>query len=154
MKRTFLAVFLSLLSFAVFAKEMNVIEITNMRTQDIRSQVVQNWLNTTGKFPIVNNYDDGSQYYNYYNEGVTVLFVKHKLNVVFVYAEGIEDHRQFNGLMPYGLKMSMAKKEIDQILGKPDPNTKDGTTDYSKKYVGVKYDGTGSDARPNVIQFY
>ena len=133
---------------------MNVAEIMKMRAQDIRSQSVQSWLNTTGRFPIVHNYDDGYQYYNYYSDGVTVLFIKGKLNVVFVYAEGVEDHRQFNGQMPYGLKMSMTRKEIEKILGKPESETENGVINYPKKYVGIQYDDSGPDARPNSIQFY
>ena len=133
---------------------MNVAEIMKMRAQDIRSQSVQSWLNTTGRFPIVHNYDYGYQYYNYFSDGVTVLFIKGKLNVVFVYAEGVEDHRQFNGQMPYGLKMSMTRKEIEKILGKPESETENGVINYAKKYVGIQYDDSGPDARPNSIQFY
>jgi len=154
LKKIIFTILLLLLASISFAKDMNVVEIMKMRAQDIRSQSVQSWLNTTGRFPIIHNYDSGYQYYNYYSEGVTVLFVKGKLNVVFVYAEGIEDHRQFNGQMPYGLKMSMTKKEIERILGNPEGETENGVMNYTKKYVGIQYDDSGPDARPNSIQFY
>ena len=153
-KRIIFTILFLLFASISFAKDMNVIEIMKMRAQDIRSQSVQSWLSTTGRFPIIHNYDSGYQYYNYYSEGVTVLFVKGKLNVVFVYAEGIEDHRQFNGQMPYGLKMSMTKKEIEKILGNPEDLTENGVMNYTKKYVGIQYDDSGPDARPNSIQFY
>jgi hypothetical protein len=154
MKRIILVVYLSLVSFVVFAKDINVVEIMKMRTHDIRSQSVQSWLRTIGRFPIVSNYDGGSQYYTYYNEGVSILFKNGILKSSFAYAEGVADHRQYNGPLPYGLKMTMRKNEIEKILGKSEAELVDGKTNYPKKYIAIEYDDIGLDARPNVITLY
>lgn len=154
LKKIIFTILLLLVASISYAKDLNVVEIIKMRTQDIRSQSVQSWLSTIGRFPIIDTYDGGSQYYIYYNEGVSILFKNGKLTSVFVYAEGIANYRQYNGPLPYGLKISMRKEEIEKILGKPESETENGVINYAKKYVGIQYDDSGPDARLNSIQFY
>jgi hypothetical protein len=42
------------------------------------------------------------------------------LSTVFLYSEGVEDHRQFQGDLPAGLEFSMSREEVNRKLGRPE----------------------------------
>lgn len=42
------------------------------------------------------------------------------LSAIFFFSEGIQGHRQFQGLLPYGLSFGMKRDEVRKMLGAPE----------------------------------
>jgi hypothetical protein len=111
---------------------------------DINSSKMKTWLSSQGTPEFSNGY------YNFKSDGVSLVFNDaHILTAMFLYAEGADGFRQYQGNLPYGLSFQSSRKEIESILGAPDRSGGEGVinywTHYNSKGIGIEYNTKQTD---------
>jgi len=116
---------------------------------DVNSPGMRAWLSILdtpeiSKFP-------STYFYSFKPEGILLGFTKQdKLEVIFLYSEGEQDYRQYQGELPYGLSFRNSRREVESILGSPDDSGAGNEynyawTEYSSKGIRIHYNTKRSD---------
>jgi len=130
----------------------NFAALSSMLGKSINNAQVKVWLSELGACTeaLVDRFGD-SYYYNFKSEGISLRFDNQddELTTVFLYSEGADRFRQYQGDLPFGLSFQLTRKEIESILGAPDESGGDGVIDYwttyRSKHIGITYDGKRTD---------
>jgi len=112
-----------------------------MLGKNVQSVEVKTWLEKVGASPEIDKFDD-CYYYSFKATGVSLSFDKATdvLTSIFLYSEGADEFRQYQGDLPFGLSFQMTRKEIESALGRPDESGGDGVINF---WVGYKSEGIG-----------
>jgi hypothetical protein len=134
-------------------------ELHKLIGQSIKSENVKNILSQFGDEPeiLINNLD-GGYYYIYKPAGIDFMFDDSEtVSAIFLFAEGADDHNQFQGKLPYDLKFSDAREVVEKKLGLPD-NTEGGGglniwSNWEKPGIRIGYKGYDQDDQSNQIHY-
>jgi hypothetical protein len=102
------------------AEPTNVSKLFNLLGQDIRDKDAQEYLGSLNAKPEITqqNFVLKCTYYNYKDFGFSIVFNKHGTVIsLLLFAEGSENNRQFQGLLPYGIRFSMTREQVEKKLG-------------------------------------
>lgn len=119
---------LNLLLLNCSVKSQN--KLNDLIGQDINSKVVQVFLNQLGENYTVKRFNN-IYYYIYNSKGIDIVFTENDiLQSIFLYSESSSDHRQYQDELPYNLKFTDTRKEVENKIGLPDKNGGDGYINY------------------------
>lgn len=97
---------------------------------DINSKHFQTYLNKLESEPKISKYDD-SYYYVFNTKGIDFLFSNtDTITSVFLYSEGSDENRQFQGKTPYNIQFTDTRRDVEQKLGPPDKNGGGGVISF------------------------
>ena len=130
----------------------NFAALSSMLGKSINNAQVKTWLSELGACTeaIIDRFSD-SYYYNFKSEGISLRFNNRddELTTVFLYSEGADRFRKYQGVLPFGLSFQLTRKEVESILGPPEESGGDGIIDfwtsYRSKRIGITYDGKRTD---------
>lgn len=130
----------------------NFAALSSMLGKSVNNAQVKAWLSELGACTegLVDRFSD-SYYYNFKSEGISLRFDNRddELTTIFLYSEGADRFRQYQGDLPFGLSFQLTRKEIESILGPPDESGGNGVIDYwtsyRSKHIGITYDGKRTD---------
>jgi hypothetical protein len=137
---------------AAVATTHNFAALSSMLGKSINNQQVKTWLSELGACTeaLIDRFND-SYYYNFKSEGISLRFDNRddELTTIFLYSEGADRFRQYQGDLPFGLSFQLTRKEVESILGPPEESGGDGVIDfwtsYRSKRIGITYDGKRTD---------
>jgi hypothetical protein len=69
-------------------------------------------------------------FYSWKSKGLSLSFVSGKLEVVFMYAEGADGFKQYQGELPAKLSFTDTRSEVEKKLGKPEVSGGDGVIPF------------------------
>lgn len=64
-----------------------------------------------------------STYLNFQSQGLSLLFVNGILDGVFLYRDGVDGFKEYQGPLPYGISLSLNNVQIVKLLGEPKKKT-------------------------------
>ncbi len=115
-------IFAPIIILTIFGFATQEEDLQSLIGLEINSKSFQIYLNKLKTEPEISKYDD-SYYYTFMTKGVEFLFTKSDtISAVFLYSEGSEGHRQFQGKIPYNIQLTDTRRIIEQKLGSPDKN--------------------------------
>lgn len=118
------------LPLTAFALQKDTNRLLSMIGKDIRGAEIQEWLSEVEDSPEISRFDDVF-FYSYKRYGISLRFdVEEKLSGIFLYSEGADDYRQYQGELPFKLSFTLTRKEIEDILGKPNKSGGRGNIKY------------------------
>jgi S1-C subfamily serine protease len=137
---------------AAVATTHNFAALSSMLGKSMNNPQVKTWLSELGVCTeaLIDRFND-SYYYNFKSEGISLRFDNRddELTTIFLYSEGADRFRQYQGDLPFGLSFQLTRKEVESILGPPEESGGDGVIDfwtsYRSKRIGVTYDGKRTD---------
>ena len=123
--------------------------LSSMLGKNIRGDEIQKWLSEIGDSPEIDKYDD-CFYYSFKQKGVSLRFdTTEALTTVFLYSEGADGFRQYQGELPFKLSFVLSRKEIESFLGKPDKSGGEGVinywVNYTSKGISLTYNSKQTD---------
>lgn len=105
----------------------DVSRLISLIGKDKRRKEVQEFLDGFGSTPEVDKFKgdtrpDGSkgspcEYYSYKDKGISIRIAGGVITSIFLYYEGADGFHQYHGLLPYGLRFMMNRKEIENKIG-------------------------------------
>ena len=143
-----LAVILMLL-FTGCGQKNDTVFLSSMIGKNIRGDEIQGWLSKVEDTPEIGKYDD-SFYYSFKQKGVSLRFdTTETLTNIFLYSEGADGYRQYQGKLPYNLSFLLNRQEIENMLDKPEKSGGEGVINYwvvyTSKGVGITYNTKQTD---------
>lgn len=122
---------------------------SSMVGKNIKGDEIQKWLSKVGDSPKIEKFDD-SFYYSFKQKGISLRFdTTEKLTTVFLYSEGADGFRQYQGELPFKLSFLLSRNEIESIMGKPDKSGGKGVINYWVSYpskgIGITYNSKQTD---------
>jgi len=127
-----------------------------MLGKSINHEQVKTWLSELSACTeaLIDRFDD-SYYYNFKSEGISLRFDNRddELTTIFLYSEGTDRFRQYQGDLPSGLSFQLTRKEVESILGPPGKSGGGGGSygwdnywaEYRSKRIRITYDGNRAD---------
>jgi len=117
--------------------------IFSLTGENIRGEKFQKWLNTINTPAEISRHSD-SYYYSFKSKGISLRFNSDDiLTTVFLYSEGADGFRQFQGKLPFGLTFLDKRKDIEKLLGYPEKMGGNGVikfwVGYPSKALGITY---------------
>jgi hypothetical protein len=97
---------------------------------------MRNWLSTLGESPKVSKFDySRASYYEFKKHGLAFrLDGDEMVTSFFLYAEGVDGYREYQGRLPRGLSFSHTRQQIESLLGKPSKFGGAGISNYWANY--------------------
>lgn len=123
--------------------------------KNIRSTEAQKILNQFDEPPETMRFDE-TYYYIYKQSGVDIrIDSEDTIKAFFLYGEGTDGHRQYMGDLPYSLKFTDTRKDIELKLGPPDKNGGSTTLSYRSSWdklgISVTYKYADPGRMDNVV---
>lgn len=136
MKRQ-LTLLIFLISFGC-GKQIN--ELQDIIGLDIKSKSFQAFLSKLEVAPEISRYDD-SYFYVFKTKGIDINFNNsNTVKAVFLFTEGADEHKQYQGIIPYDIQFTDTRKDIEQKLGPPNMNGGNGVLNFYSSWnkKGIK----------------
>jgi hypothetical protein len=142
---------LALASLAIAAQSGAAIsgaELSSLLGQQSDSVEMKAFVAKLGTTPEVQKFND-RYYYSFKSQGISLCFDKitNALLTIFLYSEGVDNYRQFQGELPFGLSFKSTPKELEAILGVPYYNSRSAPCgslgyyyDYKSKGLQITFD--------------
>jgi len=106
--------------------------------KDIRGQEFQKFLSVYGTGTILRLQNLGTYYYSYKDKGLSLLFnYKDTLQAIFYYSEGVDNYRQYQGILPKGVTFLDTRGVVEKKLGYPDGFGNYDASSYWTKYKRI-----------------
>ncbi|MDO9584415.1 MAG: DUF6392 family protein [Desulfomicrobium sp.] len=124
--------------------------LSSMLDKNIRGIEIQKWLTIVEESPEISRHDDVF-FYSFKKKGISLRFDNktETLTTIFLYSEGANDYRQYQGELPFKLSFVLSRKEIESILGKPEKSGGEGVINYWVYYpsngIGITYNSKHID---------
>jgi len=141
---------------AALSTTHNFAALSSMLGKSINHEQVKTWLSELSACTeaLIDRFDD-SYYYNFKSEGISLRFDNRddELTTIFLYSEGTDRFRQYQGDLPSGLSFQLTRKEVESILGPPGKSGGGGGSygwdnywaEYRSKRIRITYDGNRAD---------
>lgn len=123
---------------------------------DIRSKEAQAFLKNLNSEPKISKFPEvtyqgkrepASSYYDYIDRGISIrLDARGLITTIFLYAEGSDKFRQYQGSLPNGIDFSMTRKSVEAVLGRSPSIAGGGDTplnlrvSYAAKKIAIIYE--------------
>lgn len=146
-------VFLILISLVSCKKENDKLE--NLIGKDINSKEFQNYINTLDESPKISRHLD-RYFYIFKDIGIDFSFTEtDTIQAIFLYSEGADDRRQFNGQLPFGISFGDTRKIVERKIGPPDENNGNDIINFystwNDKNISISYKSKDSQDMNNKI---
>jgi hypothetical protein len=154
MKQQFLiSISLTLLAlpFVGCEKKVTTEDLSNVLGENIRGQEIQTILSSLGEKPEIKRFKEIPKspykenfYYLYEDKGISLRFDDMgNLSAIFLYSEGADGYRQYQGKLPKGLAFQDIRKDIEEKLGSPEKSGGGGVIRFWSQYpnigIGIGY---------------
>lgn len=98
---------------------------------NINDKKFQSFLNKLDQQPEILKFND-SFFYVFKTKGIDFKILKpsNKIDVIYLFSEGSDKHRQYQGVLPYSLEFTDTRKTVEKKLGPADVNYADGVSNF------------------------
>ena len=130
-------------------------ELNELLGKEINSESIQSFLNKLDATPEITRFDD-VYYYTYLSKGVDLRFSsKDSLEAIFLFSESADNHRQFQGKIPFDIELNSTRFEVEKKLGPPESNDGGGYINFysswNNKGITVSYKTSNQEDMNNKV---
>ena len=112
-------------------------EFDELLGKEINSEPIQSFLNKLDVTPEITRFDN-VYYYTYLSKGVDLRFSsKDSLEAIFLFSESADNHRQFQGKIPFDIELNSTRFEVEKKLGPPESNGGGGYINFYSSWNNI-----------------
>ncbi|MEI8204663.1 MAG: hypothetical protein WCH34_16715 [Bacteroidota bacterium] len=135
-------------------------ELKELVGTNINDKKFQSFLNNLNEKPVISTVCkvDITYYYSFPKKGICISILKSNDNIaaIFLYSEGVDNYRQYQGQLPNELDFQNSRKEVESKLGPPDSVEIESFLNYFscswKDGTGVTYKNCDASDMSNKIK--